>query len=192
MKAPKTSCPSAQRGDSLIEILVTLVILMIGLLGLVGLLLQSQRSQMESYQRVQALMMMEDMVSRINTNRKAASCYAITTNGSSPFLGTGSSLIPGCTTGTAEQQALATSDMSAWNSLLLGSDEKLSGSNVGGILNARGCVELVSPGVYQVSVVWQGNSKTAAPSGISCASGQYGDDTQRRGVSAHVQIASLS
>ena len=58
-----------QKGSSLIEVLVTLVILMIGLLGLVGLLVQSQRSQVESYQRVQALVLLEDMASRINTNR---------------------------------------------------------------------------------------------------------------------------
>ena len=42
---------NAQQGSSLIEVLVTLVILMLGLLGLVGLMVQSQRAQMESYQR---------------------------------------------------------------------------------------------------------------------------------------------
>ena len=46
---------SAQGGATLIEVLVSLVILMVGLLGLVGVMIQSQRAQVESYQRVQAL-----------------------------------------------------------------------------------------------------------------------------------------
>lgn len=194
MRKPTPPTRRAQRGDSLIEVLVTLVILMLGLLGLVGLMLQSQRSQQESYQRVQALMVLDDMVNRINTNRKVAACYVVTTNATSgtPYLGTGSGVTPACASGTAQQQARAVQDLTDWNNLLLGTTEKLAGANAGGMLGARGCVQQVSPNVYQVSVVWQGGSKTFAPSGVSCATGLYGDDTQRRGVSVTVQIASLS
>lgn len=183
----------SQRGFALIEVLVTLVILMLGLLGLVGLMVQSQRSQMESYQRVQALVVIQDMVNRINTNRKAAVCYAVTTaaNGS-PFLGTGSVVTPACTVGTAEQQSRAVQDLTEWNNLLLGSAEKSGTSDVGAMLGARGCVSVVSPGVYQVSVVWQGNGKTVAPVGVTCGTGLYGDDAQRRAVTVPLQIASLS
>ncbi|MGH8846538.1 MAG: type IV pilus modification protein PilV [Polaromonas sp.] len=183
----------AQQGSSLIEVLVTLVILMVGLLGLVGLMVQSQRSQMESYQRVQALVVLQDMVNRINTNRKAADCYAVTTaaNGT-PFLGTGSTVSPACTLGTAEQKAQAVRDMTEWNDLLLGSAEKSGSSDVGAMLGARGCVSLVSAGVYQVSVVWQGNGKTVAPTGVSCGADLFGDDAQRRAVTVPLQIANLS
>ena len=183
----------AQQGSSLIEVLVTLVILMVGLLGLVGLMVQSQRSQMESYQRVQALVVLQDMMNRINTNRKAADCYAVTTaaNGT-PFLGTGSTVSPACTLGTAEQNAQAVRDMTEWNNLLLGSAEKSGSSDVGAMLGARGCVSLVSAGVYQVSVVWQGNGKTAAPTGVSCGADLFGDDAQRRAVTVPLQIANLS
>ncbi|MGH8830138.1 MAG: type IV pilus modification protein PilV [Polaromonas sp.] len=183
----------AQQGSSLIEVLVTLVILMVGLLGLVGLMVQSQRSQMESYQRVQALVVLQDMVNRINTNRKAADCYAVTTaaNGT-PFLGTGSTVSPACTLGTAEQKAQAVRDMTEWNDLLLGSAEKSGSSDIGAMLGARGCVSLVSAGVYQVSVVWQGNGKTVAPTGVSCGADLFGDDAQRRAVTVPLQIANLS
>lgn len=183
----------SQRGFALIEVLVTLVILMLGLLGLVGLMVQSQRSQMESYQRVQALVVIQDMVNRINTNRKAAVCYAVTTaaNGS-PFLGTGSAVTPTCTVGTAEQQSRAVQDLTEWNNLLLGSAEKSGTSDVGAMLGARGCVSVVSPGVYQVSVVWQGNGKTVAPAGVTCGTDLYGDEAQRRAVTVPLQIASLS
>jgi type IV pilus assembly protein PilV len=184
---------SAERGSSLIEVLVTMVILMLGLLGLVGLMLQSQRSQQESYQRVQALVVLQDMVNRINANRKAADCYAITTaaNGT-PYLGTGSALSPACAVGTAAQQARAVQDLTEWNSLLLGSAEKIGASDVGAMLGARGCVSIISAGIYQVSVVWQGTGQTAAPAGVTCGTNLYGDDTQRRAVSVPVQIASLS
>jgi type IV pilus assembly protein PilV len=182
-----------QQGSSLIEVLVTLVILMVGLLGLVGLMVQSQRSQMESYQRVQALVVLQDMVNRINTNRKAAACYVVTTAADgTPFLGTGSTVAPACTLGTTEQNAQAVRDMTEWNSLLLGSAEKSGSSNVGAMLGARGCVSLVSAGIYQVSVVWQGNGKTVSPIGVSCGAALYGDDAQRRAVSVPLQIASLS
>lgn len=183
----------AQQGSSLIEVLVTLVILMLGLLGLVGLMMQSQRSQMESYQRVQALVVLQDMVNRINANRKVADCYAVTTAADgSPFLGTGSALTPACALGTAQQQARAVQDMTEWSNLLLGSTEQSGGNNVGGMLGGRGCVSVVTPGVYQVSVVWQGNGKTVAPPGVSCATGLYGDDAQRRAVTVPLQIANLS
>ena len=189
---------STQRGSSLIEVLITLVILLIGLLGLVGSMVQSQRSQMESYQRVQALLVLQDMVNRINSNRKAALCYAVTigTDGT-PYFGTSASAATTCTAVTVpplttEQKAQAVRDMTEWNSLLLGSAEKSAGSDAGAMVGARGCVSRVSAGVYEVSVVWQGNGKTAPPAGVSCGSGLYGDDAQRRGVSVPVQIATLS
>ena len=91
-----------QSGFSMIEVLVTLIILLVGLLGLAGLMVQSQRSEVESYQRVQALILLKDMVGRINANRKVASCYAFTptvlTNpaATGTFLGTGSTVAPAC------------------------------------------------------------------------------------------------
>lgn len=184
----------AQQGSSMIEVLVTLVILMVGLLGLVGLMLQSQRSQMESYQRVQALVVMQDMVNRINTNRKAAACYVVTTAADgTPFLGTNSTVAPACTVGTAEQNAQAIRDMTEWNILLLGSAEKSGASDVGAMLGARGCVSLVSAGLYQVSVVWQGNGKTLAPNAnVACGKDLFGDEALRRSVTVPVQIVNLS
>lgn len=198
-----TFSPSfSQRGSSLIEVLVTLVILMLGLLGLVGLMVQSQRSQMESYQRMQALVVLQDMVNRINTNRKAADCYALTAADGSGFLGTagtGHATLPSTcpvTTPaiTADQQTRAISDLTEWSNLLVGSAEVSSdGADVGAMLGARGCITLVSSGVYQVSVVWQGGGRTVAPpTDVTCGAGLYGDEALRRAVSVPLQIANLS
>lgn len=192
---------SAQRGASLIEVLVTLVILMLGLLGLVGLMVQSQRSQMESYQRVQALVVLQDMVNRINTNRKAAACYAVSAADGSGFLGTagmGRAAIPSTcpvTTPavTTEQQAMVISDLTEWSNLLLGTAEQSANGDAGAMIGARGCITLVSAGVYQVSVVWQGGGVTIAPpAAVTCGTGLYGNEALRRAVSVPLQIANLS
>ena len=187
----------SQQGSSLIEVLVTMVILLLGLLGLVGLMVQGQRSQMESYQRVQALVLLEEMVNRINANRKVAACYAITTAADgTPYLGTGAGSAPACGLGTAQQRARADLDMAEWSNLLLGSAEKIGAGNVGAMLGARGCVSVATVGIYQVytvSVAWQGSGKTLAPpASVPCATGLFGDEAQRRAVSVPVQIASLS
>ncbi len=99
---PGKRLPQARRrqsGFSMIEVLVTLIILLVGLLGLAGLMVQSQRSEVESYQRVQALVLLQQMAGRINANRLAgATCYAFTSATvanpypGSPYLGNTSTL----------------------------------------------------------------------------------------------------
>lgn len=182
-----------QRGATLIEVLVALLILMIGLLGLVGVMIQSQRAQLESYQRVQALLLAQDIAGRINANNPAARCYVQV-----GFIGTGNAAVPdasGCATGSTAQKTRTTADLVEWKSLLLGSAETISGSSVGAMLGARGCVTRDdTTGIYQVSVVWQGvGSAGAPPAGISCGSGQFGaDDAQRRAVSITLVPGSMT
>lgn len=185
-----------EAGFSMIEVLVTLVVLLLGLLGLAGTMLHSQRAETESYQRAQALVLLQDMVARINTNRKAATCYAITSDAANgaPFLGTASSIAePTCTTGTAAQQALAIQDMKDWSDLLQGAAETSAGSHVGAIADARGCVSFdAATGIYQVSVAWQGVGQSAAPpAGWTCGKDAYGDEKWRRVVSVTLKIADL-
>lgn len=190
-----TSSSRFQRGVGLIEILVTLVLLMVGLLGLVGVMVQSQRAQLESYERVQALLLAQDMVGRLSSNRVVASCYAITAvTGDAPSLGTGSAVTPTCGAGTASQQAMALADLTEWGALLMGAAEVSSAGNAGAVLGARGCIHVVSPNVYQISVAWQGGSAnaTAPPDTMPCGKDLYGVDTQRRVVSLRVQIVLLS
>ena len=57
------------------EVLVTLVVTAFGLLGLAGLQYRVQMSDVESYQRAQALVLLQDMSSRISTNRGQALSY---------------------------------------------------------------------------------------------------------------------
>mgnify|MGYP001567946419 CR=1 FL=1 len=191
----KTMPPRRSAGFSLIEILVSLVVLLIGLLGFASLLVQANKAEMESYQRVQALILMQDIVDRINTNRKAASCY-VTPNpgGGSAYVGTGYSSTPVCTAGSVEQQARAVADLTEWNNLLQGAAETKGGNSVGAMVGARGCVAFDgASSQYTVTVVWQGLSDTTAPAdGLTCGSGLYGNEAKRRAVSTVLSIANLS
>lgn len=207
-----------QVGSSMIEVLVTLIILLVGLLGLAGLQMHGQRSQMESYQRVQALILLQDMVGRINANRLVGSCYAFTTTDSAttadtPYVGTTAggnhlTMPPACAAGTADQNNRAIADLTAWDNALLGTAEIVSGvTNVGAMIGARGCVTysaalaVISPttasavpgtGIYTASVAWQGLGATSAPpADLGCGFGLYGAETQRRVISINIRIANL-
>ena len=127
-----------QNGFSLIEVLVTIVILLIGLLGLAGLQVRALNAQMESYQRAQALVLIQDMANRIDANRKNAADYVTTTP-----LGTG---YGSCT----DTGAGSAGDLCAWNDALLGAAELDSSNNkVGAMIGARGCV-------YQIAAAASG------------------------------------
>lgn len=193
----------------MIEVLVSLIILMVGLLGLAGLMVQSQRSEMESYQRVQALILLKDIASRINSNRAVASCYAFTTNNINgiPYLGVlPTASAPSCAVGTATQQSQAASDLAQWNSLLQGSAESVGLTQVGSMVGARGCISYSSgseiidsktmvakagTGFYIVSIAWQGMGNTFANTTTTCAQGQYGNELRRRVVSLTFRLGSL-
>ncbi|WP_019449179.1 type IV pilus modification protein PilV [Cupriavidus sp. BIS7] len=185
-----------QGGFGLIETFVTLIVLLVGLLGLVGLLLATQRAEAETYQRAQALILMQDMVDRINANRTAAGCYAITTDTTNgvPYLGSGAGTIPSCSLGTTQAYTLANSDLAAWSGLLAGAAETKGANSVGAMIGARGCVSFNAvSGVYMVSVAWQGKTPTTAPAGgLTCGAGLYGNENERRVVSATLQIANLN
>ena len=188
MMKPPVSLPLRARGFSLLEVLVAIFITVIGLLGMAGLQSVAGRANLESYQRAQALILLEDMVDRINANRKSAQSY-ITASGT--YLGTGANV--GCSTA-------AVTDCAAWSDLLTGAGELSGTTRVGAMIGARGCITynsgaavggIAGTGLYTVTVVWQ-----AAEDGFvfsnACGSGLYGTgDTKRRVVTRIFRIANL-
>ena len=203
--------PSRGLGFTMIEVLVALVIMIVGLLGLAGLQARVQQAELESYQREQALILLNDMVDRINANRKAATCYAITTGSGTSYYGTGSSALPACTgVANASAQAMATTDITEWDNVLKGAAESSGATKIGAIRDARGCV---ASGVnadtsitFTVAVAWQGMMPTTTPpapggttastNAINCGTGLYGTDAAsglalRRVVWTTTRIANL-
>ena len=186
------SSPAAQQGTSLLEVLVTIVILAIGLLGLAGLQTRLQSSEIEAYQRSQALILLNDMASRIATNRSNAEAYITT----SP-LGVGMT----CPTGTSTQLI----DAGQWCSALQGAAETLDSGSVGAMVGGRGCVEKVggaageAVGEYSITIAWQGLTAIAAPTstcGQNLYNGSSGSactgDKCRRTVTTIVRIGDLA
>jgi type IV pilus assembly protein PilV len=185
-------------GFSLLEVLVTLVIVVIGLLGLLGMQVRSHQAELESYQRTQALILLSDVVERINTNRKAARCYAISDAAAgTPYVGYANSAPVACTAwSTAEFQARAVADLDAWDALLKGAAETAAGTEVGAMIGARGCVSYdTATDLYRVSVAWQGLISTTEPLAVdpalTCGKDLYGSESQRRIVSTTLKIADL-
>ena len=187
-----------QSGFSMIEVLVSLVIIMIGLLGLAGLQARASQAELESYQRSQALILLQDMVSRIQANGRTfvgttwTPCYGVSAAVGTGYLGTGASA-PVAPTG-CPSPSQAQTDLSAWDALLDGAAEAISANQIGAMIGARGCIVTLNAAsrTYFVSVAWQGISATAAPpSGSNCAKDLYGNEAQRRVVSAVVRIPRL-
>lgn len=174
----------------MIEVLVTLVIIAFGLLGLVGLQTRLQSSEMESYQRSQAILLLNDMANRISTNRSFAASYV--TTATSP-LGAGMT----CPTTTA---SVVQTDLNEWCNALQGAGETTgSGTNkLGVMVGGRGCVEAVGSD-YLVTVAWQGFTPLSAPpTSVACGKDSYNassgacvGDLCRRTVTTLVRIATL-
>lgn len=179
--------PETQHGFSMIEVLVTIVILAIGLLGLEGLELRLQTTVLESYQRAQALLLLDDLASRIASNRLNAASYV---------TGTGSPLGASATCPTSTS-TLQQKDATAWCNTLLGAAEVSGGSKLGALVGGLGCVESLGGNQYLVTVAWQGMGAVGSPPGSTCGQGSYNgvsgcaNDVCRRTVSTTVQIANL-
>lgn len=187
-----------QQGVALIEVLITLVILLFGLLGLAGVSSRANVAEMEAYQRIKALQLVQDMADRLNANRKVASCYS---NGATGVeLSATSTTVPACTAGNVQQQTQAAADLAAWKDLINGQAETQSGTKLGAMIGAVGCVTLddAANNIYLIAVSWQGLAKTAAPTladgstAFPCGNGAYGDEKLHRVVTTKVRIGALS
>jgi type IV pilus assembly protein PilV len=184
MRDRLTSLAASERGVTLIEVLITIVILTFGLLGVAALQVRMRLSQAESYHRSHAVLLLQDMVDRVNANRNNALNYVTT-----GALGAGNT-VKDCTRLTG-----AALDLCEWNNALLGTAESTaSGRQAGGMIDARGCITNVvttMPREFVVAVTWQGLARTVAPASTTCGQGLYGNEQMRRALIARVTIGCL-
>ena len=179
------------RGFTLLEILIALVVIAIGLIGIASLQGHSVRAEMESYQRAQALILMSDMVNRIDANRGSLQCYADI--GNATQAGKDQSGVVNCAAyGVPATQQIAISDVAEWHRLLTGSAEVVGGTNAGAMIDAYGCITFDGIDAITVSVYWQGLAPTvdAAVSGDCVAVPAYGAG-MRRGVGETMRSPNL-
>ena len=180
-----------QYGVTMIEVLVTIVIVTIGLLGLAGLQARIQAAEIESYQRVQAIVLLQDMVDRITANRKQATSYGVNV-GAGGYNG---GAIDNCAAYGAAPADLYRRDLCEWNNALLGASETLGSAKLGAMIGGRGCITnpvTTMPYEFVVSVAWQGLTPTSVPTASTCGQGQYGtNDAHRRVISQRVVFSCL-
>ena len=188
-----------QRGFGLIEVLVALLIMAIGLLGTIALQSRAMQAELESYQRVQALILLDDMANRLYANRARRDCYHLAGHAelSTNFVGIGSGVTEGDAVAelTACNQIAAT-DLVTWDAMLKGATVTDDSDNqVGAMVGARGCIERLDANArrFRITVAWQGMQATAEPrESLTCGAGLYGDDERmRRVVSRVVEFAEL-
>ena len=182
-----------ERGAALLEVMVAILITSFGLLALAGLQTKMNTALLESYQRAQGLILLEDMTQRIQANQSMSVNYIATS------LGTGDAQPVDCTILVTPTRADL--DKCEWSNALKGAAEVANngtGDNLGAMIGARGCIEqlqvangasgICQPAIYRVTVAWQGFNATVAPA-VSCGLNLYGtDDSLRKALSSRVIV----
>lgn len=181
-----------QHGALLIEVLITLVIVVTGLWGMAKVQARLQLSEMESYQRAQALLLLNDMASRMATNRAAAGSYAVALD--SPL-----GVDMNCPAAGATPPER---DLAEWCDALQGAAETLGtgSTRVGAMIGGRGCVEDLGGGQFMVTIAWQGMTPIVAPpASVGCGKDRYDGapgtpcqgDLCRRAITTIIGVAAL-
>src|SRR5215216_6397877 len=116
------------RGFMLIEVLIALVVLAFGLLALARAMATATLDELESFQRSQAIVIAQEMLERINANRKEALSYV--GNYEAP------SAIQDC---SLEATALLR-DQCEFRNRLMGSGTRDAGNAIGSAIAARACI----------------------------------------------------
>jgi len=168
-----------ERGYTLIEVLVALIVMMFGLLSLAQVMARASHADMEAFQRSEAITLLQDMVDRINLNRKNAALYV------GDYIPTGAA--EDCTVPVAQVDR----DACEWQNLLRGVSTLDGQSNIGAPLAARGCITATAdPDVDVVAVAWQGVVPTDQPLS-ACGQNAFDQEANRRVSSTVIQIATL-
>lgn len=176
-------------GFSMVEVLVTMLILSICLLSLAGLQSKMQVSQIESYQRSQAIVIIKDIASRIETNRNRASSYVTTTP-----LGLGAA----CNTNSSGS-TLAQIDANEICNNLIGAAEISGANKAGAMIGGLGCVDDIGNNEYMITLAWKGLIPISAPpASVSCGANLYDNgspkcinDLCRRTLTTIIKIANV-
>lgn len=183
---PFTSGKSRGRQDgfTLIEVMIAILVLAFGVLGLAGLQARAMSAENESYTRAQAILLVQDMATRLaaNTAGFSAGNYAH----AGVVYGTGyDNSAPDCNalvTPPVSAADVANADICAWSDAL---------KNASGVRGARGCIEAgaVASEVF-VSVAWQGRDSAVVPTADQpCASAAI--TSGRRVVSQRIRFPAL-
>lgn len=166
-------------GFALIEVLVALLITAFGILGFVALQARSTVSMVEGQQRMQALILINEIAERISLNRDNAAAYV------GQDYGLSEPATDCLTLGSRDQQ-----DLCEWSKLIRGAAEIEGGQQVGALPAARACINNPAANEYVIHLVWQGVQSSSAAL-TDCGKDAYASEDTRRAVSTRIQISNL-
>jgi type IV pilus assembly protein PilV len=167
-------------GFTLIEVLISLVILAFGMLALARAMAGATLDELESYQRSQAMVISQEIVERINANRKQAIQYV------------GEYVAPQAAADCTVEATVLARDQCEFRNRLMGADTLDAGRAMGSAIAARACITETAPGSnqYVVAIAWQGLKSTAAPDSV-CGENSFDREENRRVFSTVLRIATL-
>lgn len=140
-----------QRGNSMMEVLVSILVLAFGALGVAGLQATSKRAHSEAKQQLVASYLANDIIERMRNNPSVLATYAGAVVGGGSISREPS---PSCSSGspcTAAQ--LAAHDRWLWEQAIDGATVKYGSQNIGGLVVPRGCISNTN-GQVQVVIAW--------------------------------------
>ncbi|MCY1285412.1 hypothetical protein D3C76_764060 [compost metagenome] len=130
----------ANRGFTLIEVLIALVILAVGLLGMASLMMSSLQSSQGAYLRSQASLLAFDIVERMRANH----AQAISTNDYTLAENATGSTDPDCKTSGCNPAQQAQQDLHDWRAAL-----------ADGIPGAKASITRTPPNEYEITISWE-------------------------------------
>jgi type IV pilus assembly protein PilV len=176
----------AQRGFSLIEMLVALIVFSVGLLSIAGLQTVSKQANFEALQRTTASQIAYGLLEDMRVNGDGISGYV-----DAGDLGGGSrggEPAPNCASGaTCNAAQKASHDLWSWEQALDGNLEMNGNAGGGGLVLPTLCIDGPAGGVagiYTVTVTWRGSASLTNSNASTCgsASGNYGADNEFRRI----------
>jgi len=188
-------------GFAMVEAMVTVVVVAFGLLGVAGLVSRAFVAEVEGTQRTQAMLLLQDMATRIEANRANAAAYVTGDTGVTGYVTT---MVASVTTTSLvvcnPAAPLADRDRCEWSQLLAGANEQVDTRNAGVLVGAIGCIYEIDAfnRIYAISIAWQGMSAGAAPivdTGFvpnGCGRDLFGAENQRRVITMPVRLATLT
>lgn len=169
--------------------MITIAILAVGLLGIAGLQARLHVLEFESYQRSQAVVIVNELAERISNNRLQAADY---------IANAAAYLVPGATVDCSDPgvDTQVKKDLCEVGNLLKGAAERKGSTNIGAMDGGRACLTTFTATAtktfnrcqtgVQIEVAWRGRSATITPA-ATCGAGTYGtNDAVRRVISTRV------
>lgn len=189
----QTNYQTRQKGVGLIEILVALMVFSMGMLGIASLQVISKRSSFEAQQRQEAVLIANDMISRIKnsglTSAQIKAYYHGNDFAADPL--TPPATPHDCLANSCTVDQLVAYDLSRWHKNIYGSSvEASSGQNISGLASAKGCIDVTEADgamtKVTVTVAWLSLSEMSGSKTRVCAITDGGDSQREVSINTFI------